>query len=232
MGLVLILLGCTSTVKEARDGVTVVGQMSSVMRKGQLAGSIDLDTMTNKVSLYGLGPVEYLRGELLIMDGKSYKSVVTSDTTMRVDETYAVKAPFFAFANISKWAEHRVPDSIQTVFELERYVGILARDSPIPFLFRLSGTVAKATIHIVNLPVGGTPVGLPEESHKGRRNYNLYNEPVEIIGFFSKKHKGIFTHHDTFLHMHLITTDFKKMGHLDAVQFTAGAMKLYLPASR
>jgi acetolactate decarboxylase len=42
---------------------------------------------------------------------------------------------------------------------------------------------------------------------------------VEIIGFFSTEHKGVFTHHDSFLHMHLITKDKEKMGHLDAATF-------------
>jgi acetolactate decarboxylase len=37
--------------------------------------------------LYGLGTVEYLEGEILIIDGKSYKSMVNSDSTMKVEET-------------------------------------------------------------------------------------------------------------------------------------------------
>jgi acetolactate decarboxylase len=49
------------------------------------------------------------------------------------------------------------------------------------------------------------------------------------IGFFSTEHKAIFTHHDTFLHMHLITTDRQKMGHLDEVFLKKGTIKLYLP---
>jgi len=58
--------------------------MKDVMWKGQLQGIINLDTITNKTNLYGLGPVEYLTGEILVIDGKSYKSTVASDTTMQV----------------------------------------------------------------------------------------------------------------------------------------------------
>jgi acetolactate decarboxylase len=43
----------------------VAGAMKNVMWKGQLFGTIDLDTIFNKQHLYGLGPVEYLTGELL-----------------------------------------------------------------------------------------------------------------------------------------------------------------------
>lgn len=89
------------------------------MWKGQLYGSIDLDTISN---LYGLEPVEYLRGEVLIIDGKSYKSTVVSDSAMKVEETFKIKAPFFGYSNISKWKEQNLPDSIQTIQQLETYL--------------------------------------------------------------------------------------------------------------
>ena len=73
----------------------------------------------------------------------------------------------------------------------------------------------------------GTKVSSPDEAHQGQTNYNIANENAEIIGFFSTEHKGVFTHHDSFLHMHLITKDESKMGHLDELEI--GEMKLYLP---
>ena len=112
--------------------------------------------------------------------------------------------------------------------QLEQYLDKVTKSSPRPFMFKLSGTVEQATIHIVNLP-NGSKVSSPDEAHKGQKNYELNNEQSEIIGFFSTEHKAIFTHHDTFLHMHLITVDRKKMGHLDEVRFKSGAIKLYLP---
>lgn len=202
--------------------------MKNVMWKGQLYGTINLDTIANKINLYGLGPVEYLAGEILITDGKSYKSTVTSDTTMKVEETYNIKAPFFGYTNISNWTEQTLPDSIQTIQQLEMYLDYVSKNSPRPFMFKLAGTVEQATIHIVNLPKG-SKVSSPEEAHKGQINYEIKNEQSEIIGFFSTEHKAIFTHHDTYLHMHLITTDKQKMGHLDEVLFKRGRMKLYLP---
>lgn len=203
--------------------------MKDVMWKGQLQGIINLDTITNKTNLYGLGPVEYLTGEILVIDGKSYKSTVASDTTMQVEETFNIKAPFFGYANISKWTEHLVPDSIQTIQQLEFYLDILTKNSPRPFIFKLSGKVEYASIHIVSLPKG-SQVSSPDEAHKGQKHYEIKNESVYIIGFFSTDHKTIFTHHDTFLHMHLMTTDQLKMGHLDDVLFKKGALQLYLPA--
>jgi acetolactate decarboxylase len=72
-------------------------------------------------------------------------------------------------------------------------------------------------------------VSSPEEAHQGQTNYELENINSDIIGFFSTQHQTIFTHHDTFLHMHLINKDRQKMGHLDKVLFKKGSMKLYMP---
>ncbi|MDP2688001.1 MAG: acetolactate decarboxylase [Aequorivita sp.] len=202
--------------------------MKNVMWKGQLYGNINLDTIANKTNLYGLGPVEYLSGEILIIDGKSYKSTVTSDTTMNVEETYDIKAPFFGYANISKWKEQTLPDSIQTIQQLETYLDKTTKSAPRPFMFKLSGTVEQATIHIVNLPKG-SKISSQAEAHNGQKTYKLKDEQVDIIGFFSTEHKAILTHHDTFLHMHLVTTDRQKMGHLEEVLFKKGTIKLYLP---
>ena len=81
---------------------------------------------------------------------------------------------------------------------------------------------------MVNLPKGAK-VSTPDDAHQGQKKYYIHNTPVEIVGFFSTKHQSVFTHHDTFLHMHLITKDKSKMGHLDTVLLKKGAMQLSLP---
>lgn len=225
----LILTSCTSKAQHTDGKVKITGQMKNVMWKGQLYGNISLDTIAVRTNLYGLGPVEYLSGEILIIDGRSYKSTVTSDTTMKVEETYDVKAPFFGYANVSEWKEQALPDSIRTARDLETYLGSVTEKSPRPFVFKLTGIAEQAMIHIVNLPKG-SKVSSPDDAHKGQINYKLANEQADIIGIYSTEHQAIFTHHDTFIHMHLITPDRKKMGHLDEVLFKKGTMKLYLPA--
>lgn len=230
LGLVTIFLTNFASFSQPADNtVKVAGAMKNIMWKGQLYGTIDLDTISKKQHLYGLGPVEYLSGELLIADGKSYKSTVLTDSIMKVEETYKVKAPFFVYSIVDSWTEQSLPDSIQFIQQLETFLDQITKNSKRPFAFSLIGTVETATIHIVNLPVG-SKVSSPEEVYQVQKSYHLQNEQSEIIGFFSTEHKGVFTHHDTFLHMHLITADKSKMGHLDSLQFKMGTMKLYLPA--
>ncbi len=226
----LFFLSNTSaqTQKSAND-IKIVGAMKNVMWKGQLYGNIHLDTIANKKHLYGIGPVEYLAGELMIFEGKSYKSTVLLPSTMKVEETFDVKAPFFGYANIEKWKEIRLPDSVQTIPQLENYLDQITKTTKRPFMFKLSGVVEIAKIHVVNLPKGAK-VSSPDEAHKGQVNFTLTQQASHIIGFFSTEHKSIFTHHDTFLHMHLLTADKTKMGHLDEMILQKGTVILYLPA--
>ena len=230
----ITLIGCNSTEKksetkiENQSIIQVVGAMKNVMWKGELGGTISLDTIKDKNGLYGLGPVEYLTGELLILDGKSYVSTVTSDSTMEVHETYQVKAPFLVYTNQTDWDIEDLPSEIKTIKELEEFIDKRTLNDNRPFVFKLKGQIDSAKIHIQNL-AKGTKVSSPEEAHQGQTKYFIENSDVEIIGFFSTEHKGIFTHHDSNVHMHLITVDRKKMGHLDNVFFGNGSIKLYLP---
>lgn len=212
----------------AENEVTIVGQMKNVMWKGDLFGTIQLDTLSKKKGLYGFGPMEYLRGELLILDGITYKSTVIDQNNMLVEEVNQVKAPFFSYANIEKWEEWALPNEITDLVALEKYLFAIKDKYNPPFLFKLKGKVENALFHIVNLPEG-TVVRSPNEAHVGKTNYEIKQQEVMLVGFFSTEHKTIFTHHDTFLHIHLITEDKTKMGHLDEIKIAKGSAILFLP---
>lgn len=224
-----LVLNCKDNSQKTSEKISTVniaGAMVNVMRKGDLSNRIFLDTIQNKTGLYGLGPEDHLKGELLINDGIAYISKVTSDTTMQVIESFDVKAPFFVYANNTSWDKIDIPQNIKTIKELEQFITEKVANYNTPLVFKVFGEVTEATIHIQNLPEG-SKVSSPEDAHQGQTNYNIYNETVEVIGFFSTKHQSVFTHHDSFVHMHLITKDKSKMGHLDHI--TIGKMKLLLP---
>ena len=224
-----ILLGMLSAIAQSacqpgkknsgsspHEGVQVSGAMRNVMMSGDLQSTIYLDTLPDKINLYGVGPADSLSGEILVVGGKSYVSRLVNDTSMRVEETFQVGAPFFVYAHINDWQEAGFPDSVRTLAQLESYLNESAGDTAQPFVFRLLGQVKKASIHVVNLPKG-TIVRSREDAHLGKRTFLLRNEDVQIIGFYSQKHMGIFTHHDSNIHMHLITNDRKWMGHIDGL---------------
>lgn len=226
--LFFILITSAVQAQENTSKVHIVGAMKNVMWKGQLQGTINLDTIANKQNLYGLGPMEGLAGELLIINGIAYKSAVVSATEMKVEKTFKAKAPFFVYGYADAFKEFTIPAAVNDLAQLEDFLEKKMEKIQDPFIFRIKGTVKSALIHVVNLPEG-SKVSSPDEAHKGQVNYPIENKAVEIVGFFSRNHQSVFTHHDTFMHLHLITEDGSMMGHLDAVQFQPGKVTLYLP---
>ena len=223
-----VLLGCNTRPKTttAPSEVQIAGAMKEVMWNGKLGSSIDLDTITPKKGLYGLGPETYLRGELLINDGTSYVSRIRPDSTILVEKTYAVSAPFFVYDHIPAWKEAPLPSHITSISDLESYLSKLVTDHQSVFAFKLNGRAKRALIHCQNLSPGAV-VSSPDEAHEGQIDYLLEMVDATIVGFYSTRHQGIFTHHDSFLHMHLITSDEQYMGHLDALEIDQ--MTLFLP---
>ena len=215
-----------SKTKKEIPEVHVTGQMKDVMWKGKLFGKLKLDTIT-KDNTYGLGPESYLTGEVLINNGNAYVSKVLSDSSITVLKTTNIEAPFFVYSHVKNWQKLQLPDSITSSKSLENYISFLVKDTDESFAFKLHGSIKSAQIHIQNLPFG-TKVSSPKEAHQGQVNYDLKNEIVDIVGFYSKHHQGIFTHHDSFTHMHLITQDETKMGHLDTI--VIDKLDLFLPS--
>lgn len=232
LGVVLFgLFSCTSSIKQSNASqnnseVFIAGAMKNVMWKGALDGTIYLDTISEKEGLFGIGPVRNLRGEILVDDGVSYVSKVALDSTITVSQTFDVAAPFFVYATVNQWNEIHLSSKIKTIRDLENVIEEKRADFDKPFAFKLKGSISSASIHIQNLPEA-TKVSSPQEAHQGQMNYELKDEEVTIIGFFSTQHKGVFTHHDTHVHLHLMTNDKTKMGHLDDLEMEK--MTLYLP---
>jgi acetolactate decarboxylase len=225
--MMFLLFGSAISVVYAQD-VSIVGTMKNVMKKGELFATINLDSLSNKTHLYGMGPVEYLTGEITVLDGRSFKSTIQSNGEMKVEETFEVKAPFFGYTQIEKWEERQIPDSVHTIQQLENFLNASTRDRLLPYFFKLKGEVDFAKIHVVNLPKG-SKVSSPEEAHVGQAVFSIKDKDAEIIGFFSTEHQTIFTHHSTFVHMHLITDDLLQMGHVDELNIVSQGVKLFLP---
>jgi acetolactate decarboxylase len=139
-----------------------------------------------------------------------------------------MQAPFFGYTHVAQWRQQPLPDSVQSIAQLEAWLLTIAGSNQ-TFAFRLKGKVQAATIHVVNLPAG-TTVSSPDDAHQGQRRFRLQNLEAEVLGFFSTRHQAVFMHHDSFLHMHLISADKKWMGHVDALLLQPGAIQLLLPA--
>ncbi len=210
------LLFATIACSAQNGPVVATGAMRNTMFNGQLAGLIQLDSIA-KPGVYGIGPLAYLRGEILLLDGHVYVSETTPESDMKVGQQALASAPFFVHQHVEHWTTVALPDSVVDLSSLDAF--LTARFAPIgePFAFRISGVVASVDVHIVDLPLG-TVVNGPDDAHRHNKHYQLKGRSMDLIGFFSTKHKAVFTHHDTNIHVHAITAERDWMGHVEQMR--------------
>lgn len=224
-------IGCSFSNEEKRldnSEVTIAGAMKNVMWKGQLGGIIELDTISNRKGLFGIGPLAGLKGEILLLNGRAYVSRVKPDGTPTVNIEENVTAPFFVYANQNTWEEIVLPENVVDISSIEAFVTEKAEGMDKPFVFKIHGTALKAMYHIQNL-ADGSVVTNPNEAHAGQQSFTIFNKKMVIVGFYSKNHHGVFTHHDSNMHLHIITSDWSHMGHLDELTLDVQSGTLLLP---
>ncbi len=202
------------------------------MHKGDISAQVDLSDFESSKHLYAIGALENLKGEIQIIDGKPYNSLVL-DSAVSFDKTFDKKATLLVCANVEKWNSFDIPDEIKTYEELEKHIATVAKENDIninkPFPFMIDGNIESFDWHVINWKDGDT-----EHSHEKHVNSGLNgtieNRDVELLGFYSDSHHAIFTHHTTNMHIHVKTSDNEIAGHVDGVTLGKG-MVLRLPAN-
>lgn len=194
--------------------------MKATMRQGQLAGTW---TATPGTSRFALGPLAYLRGEVTQWNDTIWTSHVGQNGELIVETVAHADLPFSAHADLPKWREV-APIRAKNLADLESQLAAYLTDGPT--FIKLEGRLKSAEIHAVNLPEGRS-VSSPEEAHEGKTSYTLQSADVQILGFASRNHRSILTHHDTDFHFHLLSLDRRWMGHVDALG--RGTFRVWIP---
>ena len=228
-------LGIGGLGRDARaDGPTAVsgsgyqlwyiGAQRETIMNGRLAAALDLNTLADRAHLYGLGPLEQLRGEVTIADSRPALARVASDGTVKVTRSFAAGAPFFVWAEVPRWIETPIPAEIRSHDDLERFVPRAAEaagldaEKPLPFL--VLGREDLIEFHILNR-IGDPPHNM-EEHKKIQIKFELAKTEATIVGFHSTRHRGIFTPGDSNIHIHFQTPDNQKSGHIQKLELGEG----------
>ena len=205
------------------------GQRETIMN-GKLAAALDLRTLANQQHLYGVGPIEQLRGEVTIANSRPALARVASDGSIKVSETFEAGVPFFVWAKVPRWRQLPIPAAVRSFEDLERFVPKVATaagldsDQPLPFL--VEGREELIEFHIVNR-VGDGPHNM--EMHKKIQiTFERQRVQATIVGFHSTKHRSIFTPGDSNIHIHFQTPGNTASGHIQKLQLGDGAI-LSLP---
>jgi acetolactate decarboxylase len=199
---------------------------------GKLAAALDLGTLAGEEHLYGLGPIEQLRGEATIADSRPSLARVAADGSVTVVESFKAGVPFFVWASVPQWRQVPIPAAIRSFADLEGFVPQAAAaaglDAAQPLPFLVTGPQELIEFHVLNR-VGNLPHSM--EAHKKIQvAFELQKTEAIIVGFHSAGHRGVFTPGDSNIHIHFQTPDNRKSGHIQNLELAPEAV-LSLPAA-
>jgi alpha-acetolactate decarboxylase len=218
--------------------LTVHGNFRHMLHTGQTDGTVALDTLTVPSS-WGVGATAGLRGEVVIRNG----AVLVSrgdDPEARLTPTEAgEQAVILAFGTVEDWQSVAIPHDMapdRLTHFIEMQAQSLGLDPQGGFPIRIEGSFPQLVWHVVT---GETPAhGGHGAGHGGHANsqsgMNLYDEAGatgEIIGVYTGAAlEGIAAHPGERVHLHFVSADGTRSGHVDEIMIPAGAT-LMLPAA-
>jgi acetolactate decarboxylase len=213
----------------AQSIVKYSGSMSK-MGKENFKATIILDTLP-KSNLYGLGPYGKMQGEITVIDGKPLIAEAQADGSAKVSQSWKAEAPFFVYQQVSDWVAYDLSFEIESLADLQQAIETIARQKgynlTTAFAFKVVGNIDNLTTHIV-LPRSSEIQGY--QAGKNQLNYEYNNSNGELIGFYSQQHQGVYTHKDSYIHVHFISKDMTQMGHVDKISLSGKSLTLLLPA--
>lgn len=192
--------------------------------------NISIDTLTRK-GLFGIGPYGTMQGEITVWNGRPLIAQVQADGSASVSQRWQTQAPFFVYANVNEWQKHEVMVRINSLADVQVAIENLIKEKGYslfnPFPFRIETKVDELTTHVVTPRSSEVPGYM---AGKNQFSYVYQNISGELIGFYSQQHQGIFTHKDSYIHVHFVSDDMTIMGHVDKITITERKVIIYLPS--
>jgi acetolactate decarboxylase len=214
----------------AGAGVHWAGAQRAVLA-GDLGSHVSLERLAGLAHLYAVGPVAGLRGEITVVDGRPYVSRVEGGRIV-VDRSFRHEAAFLVWAEVARWHDVDIPDTVLDGRDLEDFVVEQTRESGMasetPFAFVVTGMAARVSLHILDRR--------DDRPHSRERHeeikvpFTIERCAVDVVGFCSQRHAGIFIPAGRRTHMHVCSRDGGVAGHVDELRLGPG-MTLRLPAA-
>lgn len=241
--LCIIIAACAAAIINSRkEGlVEYIGAQRDIFTSGKANSVVSLEALAGRKNVYAMGPIDGFDGEITIFDSKPYITQVRGKDYI-MDNTLKHGAFFLVWTEQSVWKDEPVPPAVRGYVDLQNFVKARAAaagiDTSKPFPFLLAGTPVEIKWHINVDRTGGKPV-TNELFVKSKEPFITKNEPVDIIGFYSENHSGVFLSQyapaikkesglKNSIHIHLVSRVSKAAGHID--DLTLGEnMALRLP---
>lgn len=208
--------------------VAWAGAMRNVHQGLDFSGKIELAPLAALPHVFAVGPLEGLQGEVTIWDGKPLISTIVNQQ-LQVDNNLSGKACFLVYGQARAWKKLKITSSLglAEIDDLvKREATKIGINTEQPFPFLIKGTAEDARYHVLNR-TESTLTG-PALHEQAKVRFTITHSPVQLLGFYSEHHQGVFTQHSSFVHVHLKTQDDKTAGHLEDIHLQPGA-RLQLP---
>ncbi len=226
------------TAAEPATKVRWFGALHEIIAEHRTEARVQIADASPRPHRFGVGALSELRGEITILDDLAWIARAAGDGTASVS-SYPVRdshegAALLVVANVRSWRELSVTQDVAWN-ELDAYLARQIEDAgiaatqPVPVM--ISGPMADLRWHVVDgtkLGVGGGHAGHLQGAVRG--HIPAAAGATTLIGFFSREHAGVFTHHGSFSHFHVVSPAPVVAAHVDRVALRRGAV-LRLPAS-
>ncbi len=223
----LLLVKCSNEDKQLHE-IKIAGALKTIMQ-GDITKKITTDTLWKYPNLYGLGAVENLQGEILMLNSKLFIAKEKNKKVI-VEHNKNVNAALLVYTSVNKWMPAGTLPA-GNMKELETYIlqqaTQLGIDTDKPFPFLLKGKAPELKWHVIHWDINDKQHSHYKHITSGA-NGQITDMNVEILGFHSLHHQRIFTHHTSNIHMHFILPDKTLSGHIDDI-ITNKNLILYLP---
>lgn len=219
----LTLGGLLSTITGDESPVKIVGTLRAIHRDGDAMPKVRLDTVARK-NTYGLGPAAFLKGEVVIIDGRVYTTRVGQESLETTTDN-STQAAMLVWQHVAAWKPAFLVnravslDSLGAIVQSQLPAGTSRTQ---PTMFIVDGVVESLEWHVVDWP---DDVPIEPGSHlKFAYRDTTRSELVRCIGVWHPSGAGLVTHHDANVHLHALLGPDTVAVHVEAVRFAPGAM--------
>lgn len=221
----------------ASVSIKTYGALRAIMHEGKVGPEVTLDSVLPDGSLFGVGALSELRGEITIISGEVFLAYPVGTDSVRVESALKTEesAALLVTAAVHVWTSATL-DSAVELDHLDAVVARLASQAGqdtsgiIPFLIR--GRVEDLKWHVID----GARLSTDDQTHESHQRAAVSkSEPeamVTMVGFYSSHHQGTFTHRDSRTHIHVVLDDLSASGHVDQVRLPAGTQVQFPAVAR
>lgn len=234
-----LAIALTAPTFTLAQDLTVHGSFRHMMHTGETGGTVALDTL-NAASAWGVGALAGLRGEVVIRDGIVLVSRGADPDARLGPPEAGDEAVILAFGAVTDWQSVSIPHDMapdRLTHFIEMQAQSLGLDLDAGFPIRIEGSFPQLIWHVVTgdapaqVGQGAGHGGGHANSQSGMNLYNEAGETGEIIGVYTGAAlEGSASHPGERVHLHFVSADGTRSGHVDDITIPAGAV-LMLPTA-